>query len=492
MDAASQAEGEYALEEAEAHYRIALDLARRVRDQDGAAEVLHRLGTVLYKRASHSEALQVLEQAAEYYRFRHEKPREALVVAQIGRVHADRGTPGDAIPRVQALVDVLEEEDASPALARIYTAFASLYFASGRYVDQLDAANRAYELGTMLDDLEIQADAQYSRGVALSLLGRHDEGREPMERAAALAERIRDYPLLRRALSGLAAWHEAAGDFHRCKIYRERALEAATRTGNPAWIGFALSALAGVLYNLGYWDDAQHFYVRSLEDRAATGTSRFTPYSLCGLGRILLYRGETEEAARLLEEARAIAELSNDLQAMRIVQRDLADFDLLSGYPDVACARLEPLLDRGDDEEEHVTNLLPTFATALVESGQEARAAKILDECIRRAMEQESRAFLLQALTVQGHLEACRRRWDIAVESFEHALGVSQTVSQPFRKAQLLLAYGTMHVQKGDLEPARARLESARAIFQELGARPFLERIQQMFPLPSFAGPSEP
>jgi hypothetical protein len=49
----------------------------------------------------------------------------------------------------------------------------------------------------------------------------------------------------------------------------------------------------------------------------------------------------------------------------------------------------------------------------------------------------------------------------------------------PYAEARLLHVYGEMHAQKGELEPARQRLEEALAIFRRLGAHKDAERMER-------------
>jgi hypothetical protein len=49
----------------------------------------------------------------------------------------------------------------------------------------------------------------------------------------------------------------------------------------------------------------------------------------------------------------------------------------------------------------------------------------------------------------------------------------------PYMEARILYEQGRMHMWEGRPRLARGRLEQAHAIFQQLGAQPYMERTQQ-------------
>src|SRR5262249_26259793 len=94
-----------------------------------------------------------------------------------------------------------------------------------------------------------------------------------------------------------------------------------------------------------------------------------------GVGLLRQVEGARDEATRFFNEelARAASQTIRPM-ALRWTQMTLAERDLLDGHPEEACARLEPLLDRGGCHETDVTRFLPLLAWAYLKLGAEARA----------------------------------------------------------------------------------------------------------------------
>ena len=82
----------------------------------------------------------------------------------------------------------------------------------------------------------------------------------------------------------------------------------------------------------------------------------------------------------------------------------------------------------------------------------------------------------LQAMVLvrQGH-------WAAATDALAEGLALAQAPSfrYPFFEACFLHIWGQMHLNRGEPAAARERLEAALAIFQRLGARPFVARVEQ-------------
>jgi hypothetical protein len=59
-------------------------------------------------------------------------------------------------------------------------------------------------------------------------------------------------------------------------------------------------------------------------------------------------------------------------------------------------------------------------------------------------------------------------------------VALARSMPYPYAEGRLLHVYGELHVAKGEPVPARERLEAALALFQRLGARKDVERVEQV------------
>ena len=476
IQAGDQAEAVFAHAEAERQYRTALGLARELDDRAREAEALEKLGVVLRTVAHLDEALETLEQAAQLYRAAPDPEGEKRVVAQIGFVHAVRTTPDQGVARVRSLLDSLDRPEPSSGLAALYVTLADLFSVSGRYTEQLEAAERAAELARAVGDERLLIMAEGRRGVALQLLGRDAEGFQVQEEIIQLAESVGDLDSLFHALNNAAVAYQFRGDFPRWTLYQTRSFEAAQRLGGPRGIAFGLARVSVLGYHLGDWDKARRDGEQAVAILRPLDTSWSLAVSLAVLGHICLFQGDWEEASRYLEECIAISEPSNYLQGLAWAAWGLAQKEILEGRAAAAEERLEALIDRGAVDDHVGPFILPVQAWAYLEAGD----MPVAEETVSRSVQPTTpRLALVDALRVQGMVLSRQERWEEAERVFAEDIALARSLPFPYAEARGLYEHGMMRIRKGDPEQARQHLEAALTIFRQLGAKKDVERTEQ-------------
>jgi tetratricopeptide (TPR) repeat protein len=477
--AGDQARTQYAHAAAAGAYRELVELLERLGRTREAAAVREKLGVVLNTVAQYDAALAVLEPAASAYQGMGEREGLWRVLAAIGHVHENRATPEEGVQRLQAVLGGLDTGETSPGLAVLHVALASLLFLRGRYSEQLAAAERAATLARAAGDEQTVAAAEHLRGLALLEHGRYGEALPVLEEASRVAAACSDLRTLCRALNLEGCVYEDRGEFAHARQYTERALAVAQRHGDPTLIAYLTTRRGTSAFRTGDWAQARVDYEQALAWCRQIGASNRHPYPLLDLGRLCLAEGAWEEGARYLEESRAMSVRSGDLLTLRWAQLELAEHDLAVGCPEVARARLEPLLDRPGLEEKTVTFLLAPLAQAHLELGEVERAAALVGQGVQRARAQSNRRALVSALRVQALVLTRQACWSAAERAVEQGLVLARGMPYPYGEACLLHVYGMLRIQQGELGPARGRLRAALAIFHRLGARKDRERTEQ-------------
>jgi len=521
---------------AEGYYREVVARLEDRGDGDGdpsrLAQAWEKLGAALALLTRYDEALAALTQAGAAYGAAGDAEGLGRATAQIGWIHSDKGTIEEGIAHLRAVLDVLDvgHVDAVPAVdamgvnvgsavdamgvnvgpavdamgvnvglavdatgeathgatrgvAAVYAALAQLYARSARDEEQLAAASLAAGLGRAAGDDQLVARAEGVRGSALLVMGRFDEGLPALERSVRGAEATGDLLTLTRSLNNVATLHFFAGEFTQAAPYRERAVVVAERMGDPAYHAFVIGSCGQLAFYRGDWGQARDDVERAVAMGRQAEASWILMFMLLILGEIRLAEGAWDEATRHLEEGVAFAERSGDLRMRRWINGLLAERELLAGRPDAAHARLVPLLDRPGMEEWYVNMLLPRLAWARLDLGDVTLAAETAARGVVRARDQNNRFVLVDALRVQAIVWTRQRRWADAVRALENGLILARGMPYPYAEARLLHAYGVMHSEQGEPDPARERLEAALTIFERLGARADSARTREALAL---------
>jgi tetratricopeptide (TPR) repeat protein len=122
---------------------------------------------------------------------------------------------------------------------------------------------------------------------------------------------------------------------------------------------------------------------------------------------------------------------------------------------------------------------LPSVARAHLELGNVDRATHLVETVLQRARDQNARLALAIALPVQGLILSKQRQWQEAEKTLTEATALARSMPYPFGEASALYEWGRLDAARGEPQLARKHLEAALAIFQRLGARPYVERTER-------------
>jgi tetratricopeptide (TPR) repeat protein/transcriptional regulator with XRE-family HTH domain len=481
--AGDHARAQTAYAAAEGYYGQLVDRLEQVGNTLHAARAQEKLAAVLRTTGRYEEALAVLERVADTYRAAADLEGHGRVTAEIGVMWARRGAPREGIQRLQSVLPLLESHGPSPALAVLQAALAELALCS----DQLDhapgmlAAERAIQTALAVGDARTRADAEIARGMLLFLMGHREEALRAWEETVPLAAAVGDLAILRKVLNNVGVAYVFLGAFDRARPYLHHALEVAERLGDPLEIAFQAGNHGSTAYTLGDWREARLYLEKAITLHCAVQANAGSyTNALLSLGQLCLAEGKREEASRHVCEAVAVAQRYGDQQVRQNAVQLHAECELLAGRPEAARACLLPVLNTADREDLKVVWLLSLLAWASAQLGELPAAENTAALAISRSRTEGGQLMLVDALRVQAMIALQAQRWEDARGALEEGLALARVMPYPYAEARLLQVYGSLHVERGEPEQARERLEAALAIFRRLGARKDIERTEHL------------
>jgi len=475
--AGDKAQMVFAHGEAERHYRAALELAQERGDTAIEAELQQKLGQVLFGAGQYEEAIAVFERAIAVYGARRDLEGAGRATALLGRAHRARGTPEEGICRVEPMVELLARGSPSSALASLHIALAHLYFLAGRYREMRDSAERGEEVAQLVGDQRLLGEAGMRRGTALQMLDQLEEGHLVLEQALPLVEAGGDLDTLFITLNNLGAACQHLGRMEEMRRWSGRALEVAERMGNPTRTCFALGSLGLSLTILGEWQEARGVLERSVELTRTMTLVADVANSLTFLGRLALEEGKWGEASQHLHDALAVTQGTSDRQFREIVQASLAELEVLEGRPEEAVNRLEPLAEQEDATLGWILSPLAWAYLVRDETEQVRRAEETAERAVAQGRQRPG--FLVEALWIQGMVFIRQRRYPDAERALDEGLTLAGSQPYPYIEGRILYTLGLMHGEREAPQRAQELLERALAIFQRLGAQPYIERTER-------------
>jgi tetratricopeptide (TPR) repeat protein len=464
--------------EAAGYYRELLAQLGHLKRPLDAARACEKLGKLLTVTWQLEEALEVLSQAEATYRTAGDRERQQLVLAEIGHLHARRRRSAEGLQLLLPLLEAAGPATSPRVLAAVYKALASLYNDLQRYQESLAAAEQAVALARMTGDDAVLVPALELYDWALFTLGQFEQGLQVAEEVHARAERVGDLWHVSDSL-GIFAWHACVvqGAFAQSRAYRDRGLELSERLGDPELQYWHLITRGRLNFLSGDWQAARADGERARALNPWKGDYLDTCSLLVTLGLVSLAEGQWAEATRWLEEGMAMAERTQNLNAQGSGQATLAERDLLAGQPQVARARLEPLLAHLGLEHVELFVVLPLLAWAALQLGEQGQAEALLAQAL--AQTRQVRLFLPDVLRIQALLCIRQERWEEAQAVLEETLSLCQAMPYPYAEAKALYVYGLLHQAKGEPAQAHERWKVALAILHRLGERLYAEQVER-------------
>jgi DNA-binding CsgD family transcriptional regulator len=196
-------------------------------------------------------------------------------------------------------------------------------------------------------------------------------------------------------------------------------------------------------------------------------------------GEVATYAGRLEEARALFAEGAELAARGHleDFRLLNLAR--LAFVDLSLGDARAALDRLSPLVDRLEEKGYRH----PGFAPVLPEAIEAAIAVGWLDiaGALVARLERQARTLaepwpLAVAARSRALLAAATGDFEASFEAFASALAEHKRIPMPFEHARTLLALGAAQRRAKRRAEARASLQQALRIFQELGTPVWAEK----------------
>jgi DNA-binding CsgD family transcriptional regulator len=390
-----------------------------------------------------------------------------------GQVALRCGPLMDGYPLIVGAAAQIADTDPEPAVVMLAQAVQGCFY-TGDTPAMTAAAERADALASRQDSRRARIFAALAQGMALVADGQGEAGATSTRRAIEMLERsdeLREDPeLLAWAALGPLWLREA-----------EAGRELIDRTFERVRDQAALGALPNLLHlyardqaTTDQWSAAETSYDEAIRLGRETGQRVEVAAALAGLAWLQARQGREAGCREHAAEAtRQCEELGVGLFGVWAIQA-LGDLELGLGRPAAAIehygAQMDALRSRGIADVD--LSPVPELVEAFLRVGRDEDAARVAGDFVAQATAKGQPWALARAarcrglLADSGELEAC----------FEEALGLHEQTPDAFETARTRLAYGARLRRARKRVRAREQLRVAVAVFERLGARPWVEQ----------------
>jgi len=444
------------------------------------AELLEDAGIMADASRDGEGAVGLFERAIELFAAEELTHPAARVEARLAQTLWGEGQIDTAAERMRRSYEVLREDEPDPDLAMLAAQLGRFLWFTGRIEEAEQPIEFALEIAEALRLTEVLSEGLNTKNLILNSRGRKEEGHALLRHALELALEHDLTSAALRAYFNLAFYAAGRDRYDDSVRMNEQGLELARRRGDRGWEQAFVSHLRGDRTHLGQWDE-----VLPTEDELADVSRANVAHG--GLDilwtgvMVNLQRGSPEAAKQIVSHFPP--EPSEEIQEIAAYALARASFARAEGRPSETLAASEVVFTRlAELGTEH-----PFLKLMFVEELEAAFDLRDLEAVERRLrwfgdLRPADRGPLLQAQAERfgARLAAARGHADEIERGLKLAVALLREIGARFWLGVVLFEQGEYLAQAGRTEEAEPLLDEARAIFERLEAKPWLERLDAL------------
>jgi tetratricopeptide (TPR) repeat protein/KaiC/GvpD/RAD55 family RecA-like ATPase len=449
---------------------------------------LERLGDIKKLVGEYDACMKYWNEALLLLMKKQEKEKIAALHRKMANVLWDKmGDAEKAKEHHEACLKILETEPESVENARLYHDMAYMLWRNGDFVKALVSAEKALVLAERLNALEVVADACLDLGVLLMFSGDYKKGREYADRALKTAL-DNDYLEIAVLAYSRVASFLPFDEYEKRFEYYEKGLSLAKKVGDISRQSWFLGDLADAYESMGKLDKAIALGEEALALSRKAGSIAYTPGSLATLGFAYQVLGEWSKSEQFYNEAAVISGKLTDFgpKAGSHFLHGLLHFD--KGEYARARESFEEgykVLERAGNREGQMYHS-QFLIWACVELGEVEKAENLLDTLQKYALETGEKYYHANEKALRAMLLRAQKKWDESIELFEKTLKEWESIKGDIWNAYyfvrwVLCEYARAYLernQESDKEKARSLLNQALEMFQKMGAKKDIEKVE--------------
>ena len=489
LKAGEKAEKIYANSEAVSYFQSALKLLEEKEGETREkARVLERLGDIKGLVGEYDLCIKRWNEALLLWKQLDEKEKAARLHRKMaGTLWREMGNTEQAQENFGKALKILEAEPENVELASLYAARASMSYFTEDVTKARSWAEKALELAKKLNAFEVIASSYIDLGLVFGATGEQRKAVECMEKALKIALDNEYAYIAGRAYNNLAVELPAEENERRLECY-EKGLELTKKAGHIQGISWFGIQLAWASFGMGNSDKALTLAEESDALSRKIGNLFNLSNSIGTLGAFYHVFGEWDKSEQYLKEALSISLRINNTQFISNAYGFLGWSYCDKGEYTKAKDCFEKMIDtleKTGAEASQISNY-QWPAVNYIELHEIDKARTLLDDLHKLAHEKQNKQLIADEDATRAMLLRAEKKWNESIELFEkslqeyEALGARQWNVYGLAK-YVLYEYARMYLernQEGDKEKARDLLNQALEIFQKMGAKKDVEKVE--------------
>jgi predicted ATPase/class 3 adenylate cyclase len=444
------------------------------------AALLERAGSMALQLGQLEQATGLVTEAKRLFEEAGQSHPAARAEAGLAEIAFEQGHLDQAIESARRAHHVLAGDEPDAAFALVTGQFGRFLALAGNQ-EAVPVLEEALRLAEQLELHEVYSQALSSRAVWISREGRTDEAVTLLRRALAVAIEGDFTTAAFRAWNNLAVSLEAADRYQEVVELIATMLELARRKGDRASELTALLGNVAPLVALGRWEEALAFAVEAVAAEELEAM-QWASVRVGELVPIHVRRGDLETAHQVCNVAKARTDEHNDEIRARM---GCVEAELLN-----AEGKRAEALSMAQKVVEHLPVLgltdigikraIAQGVDAALELGDLEAAEAMLEVVHRASPGLVTPSLRGQVARLGARVCALRGDLDSVEAGFTAAIAEFRDLGMPFERGVTLVEFAEWLDRLGRHEDAAACALESRELFEPLGARPWLDRVERL------------
>jgi len=489
LKAGEKAAGIYANTEAASYFQSAL---RLLDEKEGEyrekARILEMLGDIKKIVGEYDVSMKLRNEAMLLWKQLDEKEKVARLHRKMAMtLWRDVGNTENALENFEEALRILETEPEGVELAALYAARATMSYFTEDVTKTRSWAEKALELGKKLNTFEVIAGSYIDLGLVFGAAGDRKKAVECMERALKIALDNGYVDIALRAYNDLAVQLPAEENERRLDCF-EKGLELAKEAGIIQEISWFEGQLAAMYFSMGNMEKAVTLVEEYDTLSRRIGNLFNLSVSTAYLGFGYHVSGEWNKGEQYLKDSLSISQKTNNIQSISLSYSWLGWCCYDRGEYTKAKEYFEKMLevDEKIKAKAYVMFDYQWIAMNYIELGEIDRARTLLDRLHKFAHEKQDKRLIAYEDAARAMLLRAEKKWNESIALFEKSLQEYEALGarrwNVYRLVKYILyEYARAYLERdqpGDKEKADNLLNQALEIYQKLGAKKDIEKVE--------------
>jgi tetratricopeptide (TPR) repeat protein/KaiC/GvpD/RAD55 family RecA-like ATPase len=431
------------------YWNKALGLWTRLEDKKSIARLHAKMARKFWnvaddkKKASEHQqmALEILEKEPE-------NTELANLYEDIGHMLWRSGAYREAAPWIQKAFALAEKWGESDVLAECYNDLGAL-----SWTEDLEKVKGYYEQGLKiaLDNDSLEAALILYNNLSNLYyfnIGEPQKGLETIQKGRGLAKKVGNLDMLAWMDGNMVGFYMAMGEVQKALSMNEGNLELLRRTRNTVLMPGTLVSIGVCYLRMGEWDKSLHQLTEAVDLAKKAGEYQSSAFAFYWLGELFTELENYKEAEKCFSESNGVYEKARDTMSQLFL-------------------------------------VFPALSRLYLKEGEVEKAKELIERTYSGAASSKCKPFIAYAEMLEGMLCRARKDWQQSIQHFERSLQIFKDLNAQKWYVpdfgNFLYEYGLVYLERneeGDKEKALNFLNQALEMFQKMGAKKDIEKVE--------------